>query len=162
MDTVSVLSKIVLLLYWLSEQNRETLQNPENVSNEMSQEKNATPFSFVCSGFLSSGLILTDISSQNTGYNRGPGHNPDVTGSWFLFWCCCDVFSCIARWAGAWHCQKEEGTLLAWLLATGSYWILVSGSVPLRADLTSYQDWILLRVCVCSFVEVYCCVCLQF
>lgn len=63
----------------------EKLQNPENVSNEMSGEKNATPFSFVCFGFLSSGLILTDISSLNTGCNRGPGHNPDLTGSWFLF-----------------------------------------------------------------------------
>lgn len=68
-----------------TEQNRETLQNLENVSNEMNQERNATPFSFVWFGFLSSGLILTDISNLNIWYSRGPGHNPDVTGSWFLF-----------------------------------------------------------------------------
>lgn len=63
----------------------EKLQNPENVSNEMSQEKNAIPFSFAWFGFLSSGLIVTDLSCLNIGYNRGAGHNPDVTGSWFLF-----------------------------------------------------------------------------
>lgn len=154
---------IVLLLYWLSKQNSETLQNPENLNDEVTQEKQLLIKSFVCSlVLLSCGLLLTDIDGLWVGCNRSPGHNPDAMGSWF--WLEPPVVWLLALLGGqqldAAKRRREESCF-------PDFWLYDPTLFLCKAQCSqeSLTSWFnlqrgLQRVCVCSFLEVCCCVCL--